>query len=140
MAAQSGDSNPGSSEVSLVVRVPTQESELRSVRNDVRSFLGDHCASEDVVTDIELAVSELATNVMQHSKADSVTVAMQRLATGWQIDVHDADGAPSFDDVEKPPSDSVTGRGMFIVQAVMDEVSVVELGNNTIIRCIKNDT
>lgn len=139
MAAQSGNSISGGSEVSLVVRVPTQESELRSIRNGVRSFLEDRGVSENVVSDIELAVSELATNVMQHSEADSVTVAMLRLPTGWQLDVHDAEDAPSLDDVAAPPSESITGRGLFIVQAIMDEVSIVKLGKSTIIRCIKND-
>lgn len=140
MAVQSGDTSSGSSEVSLVVRMPVKESELRSLRDGVRSFLQERCADDEVVDDVELAVSELATNVIQHSTADSVSVVVRRVATGWQLDVHDADEVPALDDVKKPPSDSITGRGLFTVQSVMDEMSIEKLGDNTIIRCTRYDT
>ncbi|WP_051071507.1 ATP-binding protein [Ilumatobacter coccineus] len=123
----------------FVVRVPTQESELRSIRAQVRAFVSTHDGSDDVADDIELAVSELATNVMQHSAADAVTVAMERLDGRWLVDVYDADEIPPLDEVSAPPTDSITGRGLFIVQAVMDDVSILHVDERTIIRCIKHD-
>jgi serine/threonine-protein kinase RsbW len=123
----------------VVVRVPTQESELRSIRAQVRAFVSTHDGSEETADDIELAVSELATNVMQHSAADAVTVAMERLDGRWLVDVYDADEIPPLDEVSAPPTDSITGRGLFIVQAVMDDVSILHVDERTIIRCIKHD-
>lgn len=124
----------------VVVRVPTQESELRAIRKATRAFVTSRGGGDDVADDVELAVSELATNVMQHSSADSVTVAMLRVGNGWQIDVHDADEVPPLDDVEPPPTESITGRGLFIVQSIMDEVLIVQTGDSTVIRCVKFDT
>lgn len=121
----------------VVVRVPTRESELRAIRRAVSSFVAGHGGDDEIVADFQLAASELATNVMQHSDADAVTVAMRLTDDVWQLDVHDADDVPDLAAVASPPSSSLSGRGLLVVQAVMDDVAVVDIDGHMLIRCSK---
>lgn len=124
----------------VIVQVATHESELRAIRSQVEQFLAGAGAESNVIDDFKIVVSELATNVMQHSPADLVTIAMRRLERGWQLDVFDADEVPELAGVSSPMVTSLTGRGLLVVKNLMDEVSVVvDANERMLIRCTKFD-
>jgi anti-sigma regulatory factor (Ser/Thr protein kinase) len=81
-----------------------------------------------VMSDLVLATSELVTNAIEHGRASEVVVtAMTDEANAW-ISVrsaHDAGGIGPIDRWETAAPDRSSGRGLGIVQAVADDVTVV---------------
>jgi len=108
-----------------VVAVPA---ELSSLRQRVADAAASSGASDDVIEDFRLVVSELATNVIRHADAAVLTVGFWQVAAGWILDVSNADALGNLDEIPEPDPDVLDGRGLRIVQAVMDEGKLVDSG------------
>lgn len=134
-ASDHPDTRSANGAVDRVIEVRTQESELRAIRAAVDEFVSSNGGDADLATDFQLAACELATNVIQHSDADVVTVSMRRDGALWQLDVSDGGSVPDLDSISRPSPSSPTGRGLMIVQSLMDVVRVVDLDDATVIRC-----
>lgn len=123
--------------------IPARLDELSRLREFVRSFANETGGDDDLAGDLALAVSELATNTIQHSADDSVEVRIAAAGDTrrtWTVDVSGADDdvvLPSGTDLRRP-AEQPTGRGLAIVQAVMDTVSFVEADGHRFIRCTKH--
>lgn len=120
--------------------VPASADELASVRRWARHFLEERGATGVMVDDIELAVSELATNVIRHTASDTIRLRIARSNRSWILDVGDADDAPAPASAQLPPADDPTGRGLFVVKSLMDRVEVVTVDGATVIRCTRADS
>lgn len=105
------------------------------IRRSVRDFLGHHDVPDEVVDDVELAVSELATNVIRHTPSTSISLVAVCHDGDVIIDVAAADGVPSLDHVELPPADQLTGRGLYVVDQVMDDVRTADVDGARVVRC-----
>lgn len=121
----------------LRLTTPASADSLGSIRSGVADFLGGHGAGAAVIADFELAVSELATNVIRHTPASSISVMLSHEPGRWVLDVADADGVPPLESVELPEVTQITGRGLFVVKSVMDTVAVVEVGGAQVVRCVR---
>ena len=120
------------------VTVAADSSMVATLRQQVGSFARDSGAAHDVVDELKLVVSELATNVVQHSASNDITMTFARMVGGWMIDVDNADGIAALDSYRPPAPDALSGRGLFIAQSVMDEVSLVDdLDGTRHLQCIK---
>lgn len=135
--APAGD---GDVEQTWEISVPAAASELASLRRWARQVLHERAAPGDVVDDIELATSELATNVIRHTGSDTVRVRVTRTWGAWILDVADAERAPTPAGRQLPPSDDPTGRGLYVVSSVMDRVDLVEVEGATVVRCTRLDS
>lgn len=116
---------------------PATADALASIRAAVVEFLEDHDADDDVIADFELAVSELATNVVRHTPSSSISLQLTHEPDRWVLEVADADGVPPLESVVLPAATQSTGRGLFVVMAVMDSVAVVEVSGAQVVRCIR---
>lgn len=110
---------------------------LGRLREHVASAARDFGASDDIVEQLQLVVSELATNAMQYNDADTLTVAVGGNGTSWTIDVSNADGLVDLGAPALPDPSALSGRGLFLVDAVMDRVELVEVDGRLHIRCVK---
>ena len=101
--------------------VDTAETDkLRALRGDVVDYLRRHAEDTAAISDCELVISELITNVARHASGP-VWVAVEWPSTHPTVRV--ADVGPGFDlSVELPAADSVSGRGLFIVNAVVSKL------------------
>jgi serine/threonine-protein kinase RsbW len=119
--------------------VTSNASELASLRRSVASFLDSAGADETVIPDFQLAVSELATNVIQHSALRDVSVLIRRSAVGWSLEIEGVDDLELHAVTEPtlPPIEARSGRGLVIVRSVMDSVDIVEENGSRFIRCVK---
>lgn len=71
--------------------------------------------------DVGLAVSELAANAVMHARTP-FDVVVRRTRSVVHVDV--TDGSPALPQVRRPPPGSVTGRGLSIVDMVVDRWGV----------------
>jgi serine/threonine-protein kinase RsbW len=111
--------------------------ELAGLRRWASAILEGFGASASAIGDVELAVSELATNVIQHAHSSTITVTIERREDSVVLEVDDADGLPDIDidDPSLPPASARIGRGLFVVDSVMDSVALVTTGGSRTIRC-----
>jgi len=119
----------------LEIRANADPSELSSLRHQVRQFVQDAGGSKDLATDLELVVSELATNVIEHTSSPTLTVSVWRTSSDWVVDVADVGDLSILDEVALPAMSQPTGRGLFVVSSIVDEIRIVELGVSYAIRC-----
>jgi len=123
--------------IELRVTVGTDAEHLATLRRHIVNAARDFGADEDTIADFELVVSELATNVIRHTAAEDLTVAFQRSESQWVLDVSDATDLSTLDQPEPDDPTSIDGRGLFIVQAVMDDVQLIDIADQRFVRCIK---
>ncbi len=111
---------------------PAAPSELADLREQLRGWLAEHGVAEDVERGVVLAVSEAAANAVEHgygSDGAGIVTVMARLADDrLEITVRDT-GA-----WRQPRRDTDRGRGLEIIRAIMDEVSIAHEGAATVVR------
>lgn len=122
----------------LRITVPAVTSELGALRGHVRDRAVELGADRETAEEFELVVSELATNVIMHTSDDRITVSVGRREGSWSLDVGGADGLDRADFAVRPDSDSIDGRGLFIVNVLMDEVHIATDRSGRSVRCVKN--
>jgi anti-sigma regulatory factor (Ser/Thr protein kinase) len=93
-----------------------------------------------VAESFELVVSELATNVIQHTTNETVTIAFGRTVADWQLLVSGAEELELSEPRAVPDPAQLTGRGLLIVETVMDRVELVVVDGQQHVRCIKHVT
>ena len=124
-------------EIDLRVTVAADPAELATLRRRVAEAALATGADDEVSEDFQLAVSELATNVILHAAAARLTVVFQRAPQGWVLDVSNAEALEDLDSQPIPAPDVLSGRGLAIARAVMDSVELVDINGEQHIRCFR---
>ena len=120
------------------ITVRAETSELAGLRRQIHDRAVQLGADEELVDEFLLVVCELATNVLMHTGDEYVEVRLDRDADAWVIDVAGADGLHDVNPANPPDPDRIGGRGLFIVNAVMDQVTVVTGWSGRYVRCVKH--
>jgi serine phosphatase RsbU (regulator of sigma subunit)/anti-sigma regulatory factor (Ser/Thr protein kinase) len=91
--------------------------------------------------DILLMASELCSNAVRHASGEPGGVALRGWVDGADIvvEVEDDGGTMSWPEVldDLPDTDAEQGRGLFLVQALSDEISSETVGGRTYVRAVK---
>ncbi len=107
-------------------------SELAGLREAFRGWLEEQGVAEDVERGLVLAVSEAAANSVEHAYdcdgAGIVTVTAHLLDDRVRVAIRD-EGT-----WRERPSDSDRGRGLAIMRAIVEEVSIEREGAATVVR------
>lgn len=110
----------------LSTMVEADMAAVRTARQFVRSMLADHTTLE-ICNDLMLGTSELVTNAVEYGTGSAIQVTV-RVADGRAaVTVTSAGGSDaigSTTDWHVAGADARSGRGLGIVRAVSDEVSV----------------
>jgi serine/threonine-protein kinase RsbW len=137
MASVADDSNHTGPNHARIV-VPASTDHLNGVGADVGRIVAEFGGNPDLVADMQLAVSELATNVIHHTKAASITIDVAHApGVDWTIDVHDVADSTMLQSLRTPRGDDIGQRGLIVVRALMDTVSVMELAEGLVFRCTR---
>ncbi|MFT4864416.1 MAG: anti-sigma regulatory factor (Ser/Thr protein kinase) [Ilumatobacter sp.] len=120
------------------VTVAADVSQLGRLRTAVVRLARQSGAPDNVAETFELAVSELVTNVIQHTTGETVTISFGRADNGWQLLVSDADELELSEPRVTPDPTQLAGRGLFIVESMMDLVELVVIDGRQHVRCIKH--
>lgn len=123
----------------LQLSAPRTPEIIADVRRLIRDFLNQRLASPNAVADLELAASELTTNVIRHTASNSIDLVIARTDLGWRLSVADAAEVPPIHRIALPPPENPNGRGLVIVAAVMSEMDVVEVDGGRVVRCLWRD-
>ena len=110
------------------------------MRNMADQLLSDLGAPAPAVADIQLAVSEACANVVRHATGTrTYHVSLVVRDSGCDIEV--ADSGPGFGraDVgaEDAPDDAENGRGLQLMQALVDDLFVVSDDGDNVVRLRK---
>ena len=87
--------------------------------------------SIDDIEDIKVAVSEACTNAIKHSKDDLFYIKFSLLENGITIEIKDKGKGYDKEAIPKPDLNNPkeNGLGLFIIQALMDDVSIESIEN-----------
>ena len=110
------------------------------MRNVADVLLSDLGAPASAVSDIQLALSEACANVVRHASGSRMYhVSLVVRDSGCDIEV--ADSGPGFGDSEvgrgAPPVDAENGRGLQLMQALVDDLFVVSDDGDNVVRLRK---
>jgi serine/threonine-protein kinase RsbW len=124
----------------LRVELPRRVQTLPIIRRLIRQLLHETGATAATVDDVLLATSELCTNAIVHAGPGAVYgVAMRLDRLGCEIEVSDDGGGFDPERVAPPTLSLPGGRGLAIVRALMDQVTVDStMGAGTKVRARKN--
>src|SRR4029077_1675063 len=92
------------------LRAPAATAQLSEIRRRVRAYVADAGGSDDVADDLELVVSELATNVIEPTSPPTLTIRVERTLDEWILEVADVDDLAILDHVALPDRREVAGR------------------------------
>lgn len=96
--------------------------------------------SIDDIEDIKVAVSEACTNAIKHSDDEKFNITFNILDNRLDIEIKDNGSGYDIDSVPTPDLENPkeNGLGLFIIQALMDDVSIESKDNKgTIIKMTK---
>jgi serine/threonine-protein kinase RsbW len=114
-------------ELSLALTLPRDEQTVPVARHVVRNAMQLVGVEEGCVYDVELALSEASTNVVQHSGPGDVYVVRLDLEDHLGV-IRVIDVGRGFDSARLQAADSVPeaerGRGLGLMQAMVDRVAL----------------
>lgn len=113
-------------------------SQLARIREHVAAAIEESGGSPDVVDQFRLVASELATNAIEHHDGDEITVSVRGDERGWMLDVSNVEHDLQVDSPTLPAPSALSGRGLFLVDAMMDQVDLVEIDGRHHVRCVKH--
>ena len=109
-----------------------------------RHLLGDwleHLGLDEAETgDILLVASELCSNAVRHASGQHGALSMRAWADADALVVEVEDDGPGMElsaRLEDPDLDAEQGRGLYVVRALTDELSVRRVGERTVMRAVR---
>ena len=115
----------------LTLELPSEPIALRSLRALLRRWLAQAAASDTDVHAIVMACSEACTNAIEHAgAAPDEHITFEAVLRDGEVDVTVRDRGHWRE--ERPPSDQ--GRGLELIDALMDDVQLETTPEGTIVR------
>ena len=115
----------------LTLELPSEPSALRSLRALLNRWLAQAEVSDADVYAIVMACSEACTNAIEHAgAAPDETISFDATLSDGEVDVVVIDRGRWRD--ERPPSEQ--GRGLQLIDALMDDVRLETTSDGTTVR------
>ena len=117
----------------LVMTLPAEPEALIAARRALRRWLGETGAGPDETYDITLAVGEACTNAIEHAYTPgNATFDLQASREGDRLTIRVRDHGQW-----RSPRGTNRGRGLGLMEALMDSVNVEKSGSGTVIEMTK---
>ena len=113
----------------------------RLARRFVSETLRLNGATDDLISDYCLVVSELATNIIEHGDGSSLVIFLDVADPAWwELEVAGGASRPGSQLLRPETwtvadSDDASGRGLGIVRHLMDDIATDTSGGRVSIRC-----
>jgi PAS domain S-box-containing protein len=100
------------------LQVVAHATRVHELRRQAREVLAGWDVPADIADRVQLAVTELVTNVIRHADDDQAGVRLERHADRYVVAVIDRDPAPAVR--ARPRPDDEGGRGLQLIEGVAD--------------------
>jgi len=126
----------GSDMAHLELSVPPIPSSVPASRRKLRAWLDSLPCNEETREDVLVVLSELVTNGVIHDGGAAIAVMATSDASGIVLEVDTADGMSPTSAYHRRIADtSEAGRGLAIVSALADSVTMVAARGRRHVRC-----
>jgi serine phosphatase RsbU (regulator of sigma subunit)/anti-sigma regulatory factor (Ser/Thr protein kinase) len=123
--------------------LPNEPSRIAEVRQFVAGFLSDLRAPVDLSSEVQLAVGEAVANACRYGRSESgrSELRVRCALDGPNVEVTVADDGPGYvpppESYELPDTFASGGRGLFLMRAMMDDVTVEATPEGTVVTLTK---
>jgi len=129
----------------LQTAYPPRCASAAQMRQALRAYLSEQALDANVVYDVVLAADEAFINAVSHAEAadDLIRVTACVSESEASVEVRDGGGGFTFRRSDTPPVPDLrraSGRGVFLIESLMDEVSVRSGRRGTIVRMARHLT
>jgi anti-sigma regulatory factor (Ser/Thr protein kinase) len=126
----------------LEMAYPPRDTSAAQMRQALRTYLSDQALAATVVYDVVLAADEAFINAVGHARAaDGLIRVTARVSEGEaSVEIRDGGGGFAYRRSERPSTPDVlrpNGRGVFLMESLMDEVSVDSGRTGTTVRMVR---
>ncbi len=126
----------------VVVEIPAKPIYIGMMRLVMTALAGRYNFGIEAIEDIKVAITEVITNSIAHNdkEKDSIVIHIKYECNTNAMIIKVRDNGPGFtkDEVKERDPEIAGGLGLYIVEALMDEVSIdSNKGKGTVIKMIK---
>ena len=124
--------------VRMQLSLPTEGRYVGMMRNVASAVLTDVGAPDEANEDIQLAVTEACANAVRHSDVGEYSVILEVGDEGCEVEVVDlGSGFDSSEDITQQGTEFESGRGLWLMQALVDDLQFVRGSDGTHVRLRK---
>ena len=126
-------------QILFTVVLPRDEVTVPLIRHIVRDSLLKIGATRDCVGDIELALTEACTNVLNHAKANPSEYSVSVDVNDGTCEIRITDRGAGFDagTIGIASDTSESGRGITLMKALVDDLKFVSNSRGTVVHLAK---
>jgi len=127
----------------LETAYPPRRAAAARMRSALRAYLSEQVLDAKAVYDVVLAADEAFINAVGHAGGDGCVIRVSASVSKSEVSVEVRDGGAGFTylrshqrsipDVRRPD-----GRGVFLIESLMDEVSVSSGARGTVVRMVRH--
>ena len=126
----------------LETTYPPQSASAAQMRRSLRAYLSDQALDAKVIYDVVLAAEEAFINAVDHAEVrdDLIRVTARVSEREASVEIQDAGAGFALPRPDTPPIPDVCrvhGRGVFLMESLMDEVSVQSGRRGTTVRMVR---
>ena len=123
--------------VRMQLSLPTEGRYVGMMRNVASAVLTDVGAPDEANEDIQLAVTEACANAVRHSDVGEYSVTLEVGDEGCEVEVVDLGSGFEPSDITQQGMEFESGRGLWLMQALVDDLQFVRGTDGTHVRLRK---
>ncbi len=123
--------------VKMQLSLPTEARYVGMMRNVAQCVLEDLGVPEEASADVQLAVTEACANAVRHSDVGEYSVHLAVGEQGCEVEVVDEGSGFEPADITERGTEFENGRGLWLMQALVDDLQFVRGSDGTHVRLIK---
>ena len=124
--------------VKMQLSLPTEGRYVGMMRNVAQTVLTDVGVPDEANDDIQLAVTEACANAVRHSDTGEYVVRLEVGDEGCEVEVVDLGTGFDVGDIRQQGEDLESGRGLWLMQALVDDLQFVRGDDGTHVRLTKH--
>jgi serine/threonine-protein kinase RsbW len=126
-------------QILFTVVLPRDEVTVPLIRHIVRDSLLKIGATPECVGDIELALTEACSNVLNHAKTNPSEYSVNVNVDNHSCEIRITDGGSGFDasSVGTASESAESGRGITLMRALVDDLKFVSNSKGTVVHLAK---
>ena len=124
--------------IKMQLSLPTEARYVGVMRNVTSTVMADMGVPPEASEDVQLAVTEACANAVRHSDVGEYVVRLGLGDQGCEVEVIDLGGGFEPSDVTLSADELETGRGLHLMQALVDDLQFVRADDGTHVRLTKS--